>query len=129
MEKKCSPKSANTHKLPIPHSYENSRASNLKSLTSLKKELQSNTQLVGSNLSGGAHGHLGLVLTPAKYQTISATPYEFSPLLGPFTLHQNTDAAEVVRCNNAHMEKIRMYWEVNDIKKALIRQIVAVVNK
>ena len=44
-------------------------------LKTLKNELKSNATQVTTDLGGGEHGHLGLVLTPAKYAAVSAIPY------------------------------------------------------
>ena len=90
-----------------------------KTLTSnLKKELQSNAQSVGSNLGGGAHGHLGLVLTPTENQAISNVPYTMPQFPGPLAVPRNADAAEAVRRGNAHDERIRAFKEVHDLKNA-----------
>ena len=46
------------------------------SLKILINELTANAQTVHSNLGGGANGHLGLILMPAKYAAIApGTPY------------------------------------------------------
>ena len=47
----------------------------------LLKELKANALNVHSNLGGGAHGHLGLVIRPASYAHLSAIP--FLPSLSP----------------------------------------------
>ena len=44
-------------------------------LKRIKDEIKANATNVQCDLGGGRHGHLGLVLTPAEYATISATPY------------------------------------------------------
>ena len=46
-----------------------------KTLKRLKQELRANASSVESDLGGGDHGHLGLVLIPAEYSSISATAY------------------------------------------------------
>ena len=45
------------------------------SLKLLSLELKTNARSVHSNLGGRSHGHLGIVLTPAQYALISATPF------------------------------------------------------
>ena len=52
-------------------------------LEHLLKELKANARNVHSNLGGGAHGHLGLVISPASYAHLSATP--FTPPVFPGT--------------------------------------------
>ena len=44
-------------------------------LKKIKDELQVNATSVPTDLGGGDHGHLGLVLTATEYANISATPY------------------------------------------------------
>ena len=44
-------------------------------LKKLKEELCANAAAVTSDLGGGANGHLGLVLPPAEYATISPVAY------------------------------------------------------
>ena len=44
-------------------------------LNKLKKQLKLNARSVSSDLGGGMHGHLGLVLTPEDYAQVSQTPY------------------------------------------------------
>ena len=45
------------------------------SLELLIKQLKANARSVHSNLGGGQHGHLGLVISPATYNHISAVPF------------------------------------------------------
>lgn len=46
-----------------------------KTLKALKDKIKANASVVQSDLGGGAHGHLGLVLVPLEYANSSATPY------------------------------------------------------
>ena len=62
-----------------------------KILKRLKLELQANASSVETDLGGGNHGYLGLVLTNAEYATISHTqpfipPNYPAPLVIPATL-------------------------------------------
>ena len=45
------------------------------SLKTLKQEIKVNASRVTLDLGGGAHGHLGLILAPTEYASISSTPY------------------------------------------------------
>ena len=83
---------------------------------------------ISSDLGGGAHGHLGLVLSPEEFTLVNDTPYELPAHLGPLTLPCNADVVEVVRQRDQHQEQIRKFWETIDIQKALIQQIVAAIN-
>ena len=44
-------------------------------LHNLQYEIMANAKSVYSNLVGGAHGHLGLVLIDAQHAIISPTPF------------------------------------------------------
>ena len=46
-----------------------------KALNQLKAELCANANSVESNLGGGNHGYLGLVLTDAEYANVIPTPF------------------------------------------------------
>ena len=98
-------------------------------LTRLKQQIKANAQSVSSDLGGGGHGHLGLVLSPTEYALVSNTPYAIPAHPGAFLLPRNTDPAEAVRRREAHHERIRKFRESLDINKALIRQIVAAIDK
>ena len=50
---------------------------NYVSLLKLKKQLKTKAKSVSTDLGDGAHGHLGLVLSPDEYETVSRTLYEF----------------------------------------------------
>ena len=43
-----------------------------KTLKQLKRELKANASSVDTNLGGGNHGYLGLVLSDAEYLTVAA---------------------------------------------------------
>ena len=54
------------------------------SIKTLHNELKTNSQTVPSNLGGGTHGHLGLVLNHQQYALLSGAP--FIALVHPGTL-------------------------------------------
>ena len=47
-----------------------------KTLKRLKQELRANASSVETDLGGGDHGYLGLVLTEQEYQAVSNDPFE-----------------------------------------------------
>ena len=55
-------------------------------LKNLKDKLRTNALKITSDLGGGAHGHLGLVLLPTEYENASATPYNKPSHPGPLTV-------------------------------------------
>ena len=96
-------------------------------LKELKNELKANATSVTSDLGGGANGHLGLVLTPAEYTTVSATAYNRPVHPGPLVIAPGTAQHEATRLRTDHKEAIRLFRETIDVEKALIKQIVAAV--
>ena len=45
------------------------------SISKVSHELYTNAATLASPLGGGQHGHIGMVMKPALYATLSATPY------------------------------------------------------
>ena len=97
------------------------------SLLKLKKQLKSNAKSVSTDLGGGAHGHLGLVLSPEEYGTVSQTPYEFPDHPGEFNLPRNSSSDEAMILREHYYEELRLYQEAVEVKKALVKQIIAAV--
>ena len=96
-------------------------------LKELKNELKTNATSVTTDLGGGGHGHLGLVLTPAEYLIVSATAYNRPPHPGTLTIAPGTAQHEATRLRNDHKEAIRLFRETVDVEKALIKQLVAAI--
>ena len=66
-------------------------------LKAMKNQLKSNACSVTSDLGGGAHGHLGLLLTPTEYAITSPTPYVRPVHPGVLTIAQGTAHHEATR--------------------------------
>ena len=96
-------------------------------LQRLHNELKSNATAVPTTLGGGAHGHLGLVVSPARYALVSNVPYVRPPPPGMLILPPNvTDQVAMIHRDN-HAEHVRVFREVTAVEKALLQQIVAAV--
>ena len=82
-----------------------------KTLERLKQELRANAISVESDLGGGDHGYLGLVLTDAEYATVTATP--FVPLTYPVTLTipTGTDQVQALNLREIHKDAKNGYYE------------------
>ena len=93
-------------------------------LHTLKNQLKSNAQSLVSNLGGGAHGHLGLVLTSTEYALVSAVQYESPVHPGSLHIPSFTAQHKSIDLREEHREKIRLFRETIDVEKALIKQIV-----
>ena len=95
-----------------------------KSLKRLKMELQANASSVETDLGGGNHGYLGLVLTDQEYATIPHTA-PFIPPNYPPALNIPTDATPIqaLQLKDEHQEAKRLYLECKNVEKALLRHI------
>ena len=87
----------------------------------LKNETKANASKVTSNLGGGSHGHLGLVLTPAEYAMISAVPYVRPLHPGPLNIPAGTTNHESNRLTVTHTEAIRVFRETVEVEKAILK--------
>ena len=99
------------------------------SLERLLKELKANARQIHSNLSGGTHGHLGLVISPASYQLIS--PIAFNRPAFPGTapvIPANASQHMSTTIRHQFNKNLRVYHEVNNVDKALKQQLIKAVD-
>ena len=61
-------------------------------LHKLQNKIKANVKVVLSNIGGGAHVHLGLVLIYAQYALISPTPFVYPNHLGSIFISDGTTA-------------------------------------
>ena len=92
-------------------------------LKQIKNEIKANVSLIQSTLGGGAHGHLGLVLTPVEYALVSGTPYVRPVFPGILIVPANTTQHAANAMRDDHKELIRQFREVEDLEKATIQQL------
>jgi len=98
------------------------------SLYQLIIDLQANAQSVHSNLGGGAHGHLGLIMTPTQYAIHSTTPYVCPTHPGTLMIFVGTTRLAAEELERNHTESLRVFHEVRGVEKALIQQLVAAID-
>jgi len=79
---------------------------------------------VSSELGGGAHGHLVLVLTDSEYASITATPYMCPVHPGPLAILVLMVQHAETRMREDHKALIRVFREATDLQKAIMKQIV-----
>ena len=84
-----------------------------KTLKRLKAELRANASSVESDLGGGDHGYLGLVLTDAEYASIHPPPAPFvAPAFpGPLVIPNNTTQVAALTLREQHNENLRKSYE------------------
>ena len=100
-----------------------------KSLKRLKTELRANASSVDTDLGGGDHGYLGLVLSDAEYARISPTPAAFvAPNFpGALVIDPAFTAMQAVQARETHNEAVALYRECKNVEKALLRHIQTAV--
>ena len=94
------------------------------SLKMIKDEIKANASSVQSDLGGGRHGYLGLVLTPAEYAAVSNIPFvrPINPL--PLVIPAGTANYESTRLREDHKELRRVFRESVSVEAALTKQLV-----
>ena len=93
----------------------------------LKDEIKTNASSIYSDLGGGAHGHLGLVLTPQEYAHVSAIPYIQLVHPGPLVIPPGTAVGRQKLLCDAHKDACQQFKEMVDLEKVLVKQIVQAV--
>ena len=93
-------------------------------LHQMANELKQNASSVYSNLGGGAHGHLGLLLSPQMYALISNVPYVRPAHPGPLIIPANATRHVASLQERTWKEELRVFHEVRGVEQALISQIV-----
>ena len=83
----------------------------------IKNELKSNAAAVTSDLGGGRHGHLGLVLTPAEYAIVTHVPYVRPVHPGVLVIPPGTTQHETTRLRNEHKSLLSSFVKVSMWKK------------
>ena len=94
----------------------------------IKRELKVNASSVYSNLGGGTHGNLFLVISPTQFNLLSKSAFIRPLHPGPLTIPNGTTTAMTVFVKDQYNEQLRLLREFNGVEKALISQIVFAIN-
>lgn len=97
-----------------------------KTIRTVHRLLKANAASIPSDLGGGAHGLLGLLLTDAVYQTI--TGVLFTRPVNPgttATIPARSTGKITRRLERDHKESLRVYREVERTDQALKQQLLA----
>jgi len=79
---------------------------------------------VETDLGGGNHGYLGLVLTDEEYATIPHTEQFIAPNYPPpLVIPATSTPIEALELKDRHQEAKRLYLECKNVEKALLRHI------
>ena len=99
------------------------------SLITLRNEVKTNPISVHKTLGGGAHGHLGVVVSAQEYATIPDTAAYTRPAHpGIHNIPNGATQYVITNTRKTHHERIRLFREVTGVERNLIQQIVAAVD-
>lgn len=100
-------------------------------LISLQAEIRDNAQSVQTDLGGGEHGHLGLVCTPEAYLSLvpNAAVYTRPTNHGRLTVIDGLTQYQIAQIRDKHAESMRVFCEVLGIERAIIQQMVIVIDQ
>ena len=88
-------------------------------LKNLKDKLKANAAKIPSDLGGGGHGHLGLVLSAIEYANVSAIPYVRPLHPGPVVIPPNATERTEKRRRDEHKRLMALFHEIVNIENAL----------
>jgi hypothetical protein len=74
------------------------------SLKSMTNQLKANACSVTSDLGGGSHGHLGLIMTPTEYALVSSVLYLRHAHPGALAIYTGTLQHEAKRLQKEHSD-------------------------
>ena len=94
-----------------------------KTLKRLKQELRANASSVESDLGGGDHGYLGLVLSDIEYTSVSHTAFDAPNYPAPLNIPTGTDQVEALNIRERYKEHKQAYYECKNVEKALQRHV------
>ena len=89
----------------------------------LSREVKANAMAVHSTIGGAAHGHLGLVLTPAQYANVSQTAFVRPVFPANLVVPAGTTAVASNALEREHKEQLRLFREVLGVENALKQQL------
>ena len=89
-------------------------------------DLRTNAISVHSNLGGGNHGHLGLLMSPAQYAVESQVPFIRPTHPGVLNIPVATARHLADQMEREYKERnLRVFHEVRSVEKALTQQVVS----
>ena len=94
-----------------------------KTLKRLKQELRANASSVESDLGGGDHGYLGLVLSDANYASVSDTAFVAPNYPQPLTIPPGTSQVGAFNLREQYKEDKKAYYKCKNVEKALLRHV------
>ena len=88
--------------------------------------IKANTSSAVSNLGGGAHGLLGLIIPELEYSKIKGTIYTKLVHSSKLKIEENTTLYDAIILWELH--KLQTFWRMTTVEAVLKSQIVATIN-
>lgn len=101
-------------------------------INDIVQHMYANAATVSCSLGGGQHGHIGLIMKPALYQTLSAAAFVRPSDPGPLPVYNPNiryTAAERESVAADHKENRRIFETCNNVDTALKRQLIEAVDE
>lgn len=90
--------------------------------------MRANASSVDSDLGGGDHGYLGLVLTEEEYERVApGNPFIAPRFPGRLEIPRGTDTIDAMNMREEHKRELNLYRECREVEKALLRHITTAV--
>jgi hypothetical protein len=99
-----------------------------KSIKRLKNEIRANASSVDTDLGGGDHGYLALILNEVEYATVAPqTPFLAPDFPGELLIPRGTDPVDALNIREKHKRDMGIYRECREVERALLRHITTAV--
>lgn len=92
-------------------------------LKTLAKELRANAGSVETNLGGGDHGYLGLVVSDEDYAAICATAFVAPTYPSALDVPATATAVQAINLRETYHDNVRKYRECANVERALLRHL------
>ena len=90
----------------------------------VERKLIKNASSFPSELGGGQHGYLGLVLTPEKYQLVTGNTFTPHPNPGSIpTFPEHPTQPQIAQISTTHKEQLRLWRQQHELIKAIKKQL------
>ena len=100
------------------------------SIKLLLKEVYANARAIPSTRGGGAHGHLGLVLSAADYLVLAHVAFELPAHPGATPVHTpNATAAQITEANRVYMATLQELNIATSVRNEIKQQIISAVDR
>ena len=100
-------------------------------INDMVQHMYANAATIATPLGGGQHGHIGLIMKQALYQTLSETPFIAPPDPGPLPVYNPNiryTGADREAVATAHKETRRIFDTYTNVDHALKKQIIEAVD-